>query len=158
MRFDFKLESLLELRRQTEQQRQLAVAKVQQQIDGLRRQIQQTQIAIAKQNRTLVVEKLLGRLDLSYIANEKRFVGNLQILIAQTYKKLVAAEQEMIAARGKLMEAAIARKVIEKLREKQFGRWKLEQDRKEAAAADELGTQVALRNVIEREIQGTAAP
>jgi flagellar protein FliJ len=158
MRFTFRLESLLELRRQTEKERQLAVAKVQQQIDALRRQIQQTQLAIAKQNRTLVAEKLVGRLDLAYIANEKRFVGNLQILIAQTYKKLVDAERDMIGVRAKLMEAAIARKVIEKLREKQFARWKLEQDRKEAATMDELGTQVALREMIERELQGIATP
>jgi len=146
--FIFKLETVLDLRRQAEKEQQRAVAKIQQQIEHLRRQIQQTQQAISQQHRALSADKLIGRLDLSYITHEKRFVGNLQLLLVQTFQQLVAREQEMVGARAKLLEAAKARKVIEKLREKQFFRWRQEQDRKESAQLDELGTQVALRGLL----------
>ena len=149
MGFVFKLDALLELRRHAEKERQRAVAQVQQEVNGLRRQIQQTQVAIAQQNRTLVKDKLVGILDMPYIAYEKRFVGNLQMLLVQTMQKLAGVEQKLAAARGQLLEATKARKVIEKLREKQHARWQQEQDRRENLALDELGTQVALRGLRE---------
>ena len=151
MSFVFKLDALLELRRQTEKEHQRAVAKIQQDINRLQRQIRNTQVAIHQQNRALAADKLIGRLDLTYIANEKRFVGNLQLLMVQTMQKLGNVEKDLAAARAKLLEAARERKVIEKLRDKQFARWKQIQDRKEYAILDELGTQVALRGLTEEE-------
>ena len=149
MPFVFKLDALLELRRQAEKERQRAVAQVQQEVSALRRQIQQTQVAIAQQNRALVADKLVGRLDMAYIAYEKRFVGNLHMLMVQTLQKLATVEKKLLAARAQLLETTKARKVIEKLREKQQARWQQEEDRRENLALDELGTQVALRGLRE---------
>jgi len=47
---------------------------------------------------------------------------------------------------AELLAAARARKVIEKLREKQFQRWRAQQERKDAALMDEIATQLDLRN------------
>jgi flagellar protein FliJ len=144
-RFKFKLEALLTHRRHIEKEKQRRVAQVQQEIQTLHRRIRETQTLIAAENRTLGTRELTGRLDMQYISHEKRFVGNLALRIALAMQQLAALEQVLAAARAELLAAARARKVIEKLREKQFARWRLEQERKEAAVIDEIGTQLAVR-------------
>lgn len=144
-RFEFKLDALLTHRQQIEKEKQRRVAIIQQEIQGLARQVQDARARIASENRTLGVKELSGRLDMQYISNEKRFVGNLQVKIILTLQKIAGLEQKLAGARAELLAAARDRKVIEKLREKQFARWRAEQDRKEAAAMDEIGTQLSLR-------------
>jgi flagellar FliJ protein len=144
-RFQFKLEALLTHRRHLEKEKQRRLAQVQQSIQDLQRYIRETQSLIVSENRTLGTRELTGRLDLQYIAHEKRFVGALAVRVALAMQKLAALEQTRAAARAELLAAARARKVIEKLREKQFARWRLEMERKEAAVTDEIGTQLAVR-------------
>ena len=144
-RFQFKLEALLTHRRHIEKEKQRRLAQVQQEIQILQRHIRETQTLIAAENRTLGTRELTGHLDMQYIAHEKRFVGALAVRIALAMQKLAALEPTFAAARAELLAAARARKVIEKLREKQFARWRLEQERKEAAVIDEIGTQLAVR-------------
>ncbi|MCL2647877.1 MAG: flagellar export protein FliJ [Phycisphaerales bacterium] len=144
-KFKFRLETLLEHRRSIEKDCQRKVAEIQQESQKLLRQIQDAQSRIETENNALTRDKLLGPLDMQYIAHEKRFVGNLNMHIALTMRQLVLVEQKLAAARSELLAAAKAKKVIEKLREKQQTRWQTELNRKEAAAMDEMGTQIALR-------------
>jgi flagellar FliJ protein len=144
-RFRFKLEALLEHRQMVEKEKQRRVAQIQQEIQVIQRQIQDAQMRIALENRTLGTRELTGRLDMTYIATEKKYVGNLQLKIVYAFQKIVEIEKTLVVARAELLEAAKARKVIEKLREKQLARWREELERKEAAAMDEIGTQLAVR-------------
>ncbi|HVT80674.1 MAG TPA: flagellar export protein FliJ [Phycisphaerae bacterium] len=144
-RFRFKLEALLEHRQMVEKEKQRRVAQIQQEIQVIQRQIQDAQMRIALENRTLGTRELTGRLDMTYIATEKKYVGNLQLKIVYAFQKIVEIEKTLAVARAELLEAAKARKVIEKLREKQLARWREELERKEAAAMDEIGTQLAVR-------------
>jgi flagellar protein FliJ len=144
-RFIFKLEALLTHRRQIEKDKQRRVAQIQQEIQALMRHIQDAQARIQTENRTLGVRELTGRLDMQYIAHEKRFVGALAVRITLALQKIAALEQTLAAARKELLAAAQARKAIEKLKERQWTRWRQDQERKEAAAIDEIGTQFALR-------------
>jgi flagellar FliJ protein len=144
-KFIFSLEALLEHRQQIEKEHQRIVAKIQQDAQALVRDIQQAEARIAAENKTLTAEKLVGPLDMQYIATEKRFVGNLNMKIALTLQQLSATEKKLAAARVELLAAARNRKVIEKLKEKQLARWRAEQERKEADLLDELGTQLTLR-------------
>jgi flagellar FliJ protein len=153
-RFEFRLEALLEHRRRLEKDEQRKVAVIQQEAAALVRQIQDAQAQIVAQNRTLATEKLVGVLDLQYIAHEKRFVGNLHLRVLLTMQKLAGVEKKLAAARAELLKAARARKVIEKLREKQFQRWLAELERKDAAAMDEIGTQLAIREMEAAEAAG----
>jgi len=145
--FDFRLEALLTHRQQIEKEAQRRMAKVQQEIQAVARQIQETRARIVAEDRTLGTKELTGTLDMQYIAHEKRFVGNLHIRIMVGMQKLAGMEQTLAAARAELLTAARARKVIEKLKEKQFARWKIEQERKESAVMDEIGTQLVMRNL-----------
>lgn len=146
-RFKFKLEALLTHRQQIEKEKQRRVAQVQQEMQAVRRHIQETQNRIAAENRTLGKGELTGRLDMQYIAHEKRFVGALLVRIALAEQKLASLEQALAGAKAELLAAARDRKVIEKLRDKQFERWRQEQERKDAAATDEIGTQLAIRDM-----------
>ncbi len=148
-KFVFRLEALLDHRKMIEKEHQRKVAAIQQQCQALVVQINQAQQQIAEQNRALADQQLLGSLDMQYISHEKRFVGNLHMRIVLTMQKLAALEQTLAAARAELLEAARSRKVIEKLREKQQRRWLEELERKDAAAMDEIGTQLALRHAAE---------
>ena len=138
-KFTFRLEALLDHRKQIEKEHQRRVAEIQQQIQKLLREVQETEARISTENLALASEKLIGRLDMQYISHEKRFVGNLHMKIVLAMQQIARTEQFLVAAR--------ARKVIEKLREKQFRRWREEQDRKDAALMDEIGTQTAIRNL-----------
>ena len=144
-KFIFRLETLLEHRKSLEKECQRKVAEIQQEAQKLVRQIQDAQARIETENKALTRDKLVGALDMQYIAHEKRFVGNLTMHIALTMRLLAVVDQKLAAARAELLTAAKARKVIEKLREKQYARWRTELDRKEAAAMDEMGTQIAMR-------------
>ncbi|MGN6367266.1 MAG: flagellar export protein FliJ [Phycisphaerae bacterium] len=147
-KFNFRLESLLEHRKQLEKEQQRRVAEIQQQIQKLVNEIRESEERISSENRALAAEKLVGKLDMQYIAHEKRFVGNLHMKIVLTMQQISRVEQLLAAARAELLAAARARKVIEKLREKQFRRWREEQDRKDSALMDEIGTQTAIREML----------
>jgi flagellar protein FliJ len=160
-RFHFKLDALLTHRRQIEKEKQRRVAQVQQEIQIVRRHIQDAQSLIHAQNQTLGAKELTGRLDMQYIAHEKRFVGALTVRIVLALQKLAGLEQALASARAELLAAARDRKVIEKLREKQYTRWRLELERKEAAVIDEIGTQLAVRrgsDLAETAIAGITEP
>jgi flagellar protein FliJ len=146
-RFVFRLEALLTHRQQVEKDKQRRVAQVQQEIQAIMRAIQESQARISAENRTLGARELTGRLDMQYIAHEKRFVGALQVKIMLAMQKLAGLEQVQAAARAELLAAARARKVIEKLKEKQWQRWRTQQERKAAAAMDEMATQLTLRTL-----------
>jgi len=148
-RFVFRLEVLLTHRQQVEKEKQRRVAQIQQEIQAVVRIIQETQSRIREENRTLGTKQLTGKLDMQYIAHEKRFVGALQVRIMLATQKRAGLEQVLAAARAELLAAARARKVLEKLKDKQFQRWRAEQERKESAAMDEIATQSAIRAVTE---------
>src|ERR1035437_7784543 len=123
-RFEFRLEGVLEHRRSIEKEHQRKVAGIQQQVQVLMRQIRDAQLRIAMENKALTAEKLTGTLDMQYIAHEKKYVGNLHVFIALTMQRVAEVEQILAAARAELLVAAKARKVIEKLKEKQLERWR----------------------------------
>jgi flagellar FliJ protein len=146
-KFHFSLEALLEHRQRIEKEQQRVVAKIQQDVQALVREIQQAEAKISAENKKLTTEKLVGHLDMQYISLEKRFVGNLHLKISMTMQQLMGVEKKLAAARVELLVAARSRKVIEKLKDKQLARWRAEQDRKESDLLDELGTQLTLREL-----------
>jgi flagellar export protein FliJ len=60
-------------------------------------------------------------------------------------------------ARAQLAEAAKQRKIIEKLREQQFERWKADQAKRELAQLDEIGMQLAYQNLTDPNGPGESA-
>ena len=155
-RFIFRLEPLLEQRRHVERERQRRVAEIQRQVNDLLGKIRTAQQTIAEEDHALAGVHLIGRLDLAYIAHEKRYVGTLQVLIQQHMQRVAALQGAMVEARAALLKAAQARQAMEKLRDKQRARWQAEQDRKENAALDEISAQLSVRRLIAPEDSGMA--
>jgi len=148
-RFKFSLEPLLDVRKEAEKEKQRKVGKIQLEENELLGKIRHMEQTIRDQIRFLATQKLTGKLELTYITQGKAYVGNLNMRIVQTMQQVAVVRQRLNAARAELLEAARARKVIEKLKEKQRLRWQEEQARKEAAFMDEIGTQLALRRMRE---------
>ena len=68
-----------------------------------------------------------------------RFSGQSPVRAQQLVQRLAPLEKRVQAAQQRLIEAAKARKAIERLRELHHQRWQQEQDRREAAMLDEMG-------------------
>ena len=86
--------------------------------------------------------RLVGKIDLGFLAAYRRYVAAVQRRGTLMAQKMVLIQRQIDAAQAALAEAAKQRKIIEKLREKQFDRWKLETARKEAAELDEVSTRL----------------
>src|SRR5215467_2127974 len=96
-RFVFPLQALLTHREQIEKDKQRAMAVIQQQMQAVRMQIQETEARIVAEDHTLGARELTGHLDMQYIAHEKRFVGNLRVKIVLALQKLAGLEKALAA-------------------------------------------------------------
>jgi flagellar FliJ protein len=147
-RFVFKLEALLEQRRREEQQCQRALAERAAAVNAAEEAIRIANESIVT-GQDDVRRHLMGSLDMGFLTAHRRFMVAIQRQIAELMTKLAAARNNLEQARVQLAEAAKRRKAIEKLRERQFDRWRADQARREAALADEIGSQLAFGNLRE---------
>jgi flagellar FliJ protein len=143
-RFQFKLHAVARQRELIEEQKQRALAGLRMQMGVLEAEFRKLDGQMRAVNEDLRANHLTGPLDVSYLVAHRRYVLATQRQGLALAQKMAALQRQIETARGELAEAAKNRKAIEKLREKQFGRWKEEQDRKEMAELDEVGQQMAV--------------
>lgn len=134
--FRFTLARVLELREQTEQQRQrelgqaLAVLRAHEQEKARLEQLRE-----AYQSELTRLQS--GTVDVPQVM---QYFASLKTLSSETVfcgERIVEARTEVDAARERLTVASQEKKAIEKLRDRQFEAWKLEQARLENLALDE---------------------
>ena len=148
-RFVFSLESVLRHRKHAEQERMRELAVVQGEMTRLQQELKGLNDAMQAGAQDMKANHLTGPIDVAYLAAHRRYAVAMQRK-GQTLVQDMARQQKKVEeAQRHLAEAAKERKVIEKLREKQFERWKAEADRKEQAEADEVGAQFGYRVQIE---------
>lgn len=144
MKFVFRLESILRLRRRDEETAKknlgLAVAKEMSERDALRSLEQELsdEIGAQAQARSGEIWAQGQALYLEWTRGQ-----NLRIL-AQRQACLDAAAA-VAMARSALIEARRAVQVLEKLRERRWAQWHLEQNRKEQAFASDVAAQRWMR-------------
>lgn len=135
-RFRFRLQAVLEHREMVEQERQRAVAALERDRVRLEQVIRDCQREIERErdelraglgNGDIRAAKLQSAAMLRFIADARRAVLELS-----------GALKRLERARASLLEAATARKAVELLRERQLLEWKTSENRREAAAVDEL--------------------
>ncbi|MGE5584717.1 MAG: flagellar export protein FliJ [Bacillota bacterium] len=137
-RFRFRLQKLLEVRRLKE--------------DTLRQELARTQEALRRGNDVLeklgamhgaTLEELrasvAGTLDVEWIAACHRYLGFLAHRIEEQQAAVNRLAREEAAKREALVAARRARKVVEKLRERAYARYREEFARAEQAFLDEVG-------------------
>ena len=137
-RFVFRLEAVLEQRRQAERQQQRQVAQIHRQIIQFEHDINDA--ADAEKSASV---PLRGRLDPRTLAIHVRFSQVMRQKISMLREHLELARQELIAAQTALIDASKQRKVLEKLQEKQQATWMAAQEKQESAAQDDLAQRMS---------------
>jgi len=146
-KFVFKLEGVLRQRKHIEQEKQRQLAVKQLQLVELQNTLRQMQQTVQATNDDLRNNRLVGRLDMEFIAAHRRFLTGMQRNALAMAQRIALAQRAVEEARVELAEAAKQRKAIEKLREKQLERWRADLSRRELAELDEIGMQLAYQNL-----------
>lgn len=142
-RFRFSLEGVLRQRALVEREKQRVVADRQAIVAKLTTELR----ALDQQMQSATAEvrdhRLVGRLDLSYLAAHRRYALAMQRRAVELARRIASAQVAVEQAQAELVEAARRRKAIEKLREKRLAQWQAEHQRKESSELDEIGMRIA---------------
>jgi flagellar protein FliJ len=141
-RFIFKLDGVLRQRKHIERQRQRDLALVQRQWQEVQAELRALNQSLQQSADDLRGNRLVGKLDLPYLAAYRRFTFAMQRKGQALVQRLAIIQRQVDAAQQALIEAAKRRKAIEKLRERHWERWYAEQSRKESAEVDEVGVKM----------------
>ncbi|HEV8604144.1 MAG TPA: flagellar export protein FliJ [Tepidisphaeraceae bacterium] len=145
--FEFKLEGVLEHRRNIENEKQRALAEVLAEMQRLKNELAELDRVARGATADLRENRLVGRLDMSFLAAHRRFTGSVQRKAIALAQKMALVQRQIDEARSTLSEAAKQRKIIEKLRERQLERWKMQRNRQENEELDDIGMQLAFRQL-----------
>ena len=144
-RFRFRLEAVRKVRRQAQDAQQRVVA-------GVLREIRQTEAGVRQLTEELRAEvgatraaQSIQRLDLPRIRGHQFRQTWLQGRVLDAQTELGRLQTRLEQERAKLAEAARRLKVIEKLRERQWERFCIEERRAEQRENDEVANQLHLR-------------
>ena len=130
--FVFKLESVLDQRRNVERERQRDFAQAQRRIMQLERELQ-------KVNDLLHSRESLGRgiIRSRVLLAQARYQSSLRHKLASLRSQIPPARAALAIAQSVLVEAAKQRKIMEKLRENQQRRFEAEKQKREIREQDE---------------------
>jgi flagellar FliJ protein len=148
-KFVFRFEPVLKQRKREEQERQRELATRELVAVNLQHDLKRLDESLKSAAEDLRTNHLTGAIDLNYLAAHRRFLGAMRRQGLAIVQQIAAAQVHVDEARRKLAEAAKQRKVMERLREKQFARWREDQARREQAEMDEIGSQIGYANVTE---------
>lgn len=149
--FRFKLEAVLRHREMVEEECQRELAKAMRHRMILLDQLRQMQQTISESRRSMG-DGLVGHVDMSQVADFARFSIQSRQRAEDIVRRLSVAEQEINASRARLNKATRERKALDLLKERQRSAWQMEQDRREAAAMDEMAVQAFARRIMDGEL------
>ena len=156
-RFVFKLAGVLKQRLHEERRRQRDLAERQAHLASLQHRLRELNERVQQTNDDVRGNHLTGPLDMNFLAAHRRFLAAMQRGAVEIVRRMAVAQKQVDEALALLAEASKQRKVIEKLREKQFERWKAEQDRREVAELDEVAMQMSYHNLAQGEAEKDGA-
>ena len=144
--FRFRLQPLLRLRKQQEDQKKRVVGALLTQIHDLQRQALELAEAIKAEGETLKQQYEQGNVDLNWVSHYRRYITSVQRAIVERIQTATNVQEKLHQARRELAEAAKQTKILEKLKERQQKQYEREWQRKENRQLDEIGTKVFLRS------------
>lgn len=145
-RFKFELETVLDIRRNVERNKQLIVAELERDrlaIEGRIRGFQQQIVAERNDLRAhLDAERRDddAPIDLSAVRMQANASLHLVAKAHQEVLRLAGVHKRIDAARLDLLKATTDRKAVETLRQRRYDAWMIEQNRREERALDEIAT------------------
>ena len=140
--FIFQLEGVLRHRTNLEHQCRRELAVLQGQMAALDAQLRALDASVRESEADLRTNRLVGRLDLAFLAAHRRYAVAMQRKATQIVQKMAAVQVQLDRAKRNLAEAAKKRKIIEKLRERQYARWREQLERRDVAEMDDIGMQL----------------
>ena len=155
-RFKFQLEGVLEHRKNIEEEKQRALAGVLAEMQRLKNELVELDQVARGAVTDLRENRLTGHLDMSFLAAHRRFTGSVQRKAVAIAQKMALVQRQIDEARAALGAAAKDRKIIEKLRERQLERWQGQQHRQEMDELDDIGMQLAFRQLGEAQLNEAA--
>lgn len=145
-KFRFRLQTLLRLRRQQEDEKKRAVGVLLTRINEFQQQAVQMAADIKREGENLKQQYQHGTLEMDWIAHYHRYVNHIRQSIQQRVQTIAQVQQQLAQARGELADAARQTKILEKLREKQKDRFDAELNRRERVQQDEIATAAFLQS------------
>jgi flagellar FliJ protein len=140
--FVFQLQGVLRHREMIEQQCLRDLAAVQADYAVVLSELRALDETVGNAVADLRNNRLIGPLNMQFIAAHRRFVLGVQRKAQIHLEKLQALQKRVDAAKSRLNEAVKQKKIIEKLRDKQHAAWLQEFARKELAGLDEVMMQM----------------
>lgn len=144
-KFVFPLEAVLKHRTHAEQERLRELAACQAEMARLQQELKALNDSMQASAHDMEANRLTGPIDVAFLAAHRRYTVAMQLKGNALVQDMARQQKKVDDAQRLLAEAAKERKVIEKLRERQFERWEQEVGRKEQADADEVGAQFGYR-------------
>lgn len=152
VKFQFRLQPVLDQRERVEQEKQLRVAELERERIVIETKLRQCQQDI--HNARMDLRSRLGGVGggggvMVVIPEVRAQAGaslHLEARARQAAMELAGAYRRVERARLELMRAATERRAVELLREKRREEWRMERLHVEAAQVDEVATQQFIRN------------
>lgn len=138
--FVFELEAVLEQRRRAEKDRQRALAEERARQVAAQQRVEQVHEMMRRGQDDLrgILTPGGGPLALASVRMQATSGLHAIVLLQRAAIELAGINKRVEAARAALLQATIARKGVETLRERRYRAWKMEQERREAAELDDL--------------------
>lgn len=141
-KFRFNLETLLQQRTRVEEAKQRDLAAIERERLDIERQILDAQrdIATQKQDLRAALAPIRGRpeVDLRSVRLQSHASLHSVASLQRLALKLAGAHQRAERARSELLRATADRKAVELLKQRRFDAWLRDENRKEAAAVDDM--------------------
>ena len=141
-RFQFRLETVLDVRRLREREAQRAVAARRLELTRIERLNRETQAAIAAQQDALRDAQQTGALQPASLALGRAWIAHLRNTLMQGEAVRRDFAARLSVAVEALRQARVQTKTIEKLRERRLSEHKRETRIREQSAADEMARQL----------------
>jgi flagellar protein FliJ len=150
-KFDFKLEGVLRQRKNAEQQLQRELAVFQGEMAELEAELRALDLSVQQTTEDLRQNRMTGRLDLNFLGAHRRFTLAMQRKAMGIAQLMNGVRIKMVESQRKLTEAVKKRKVLEKLREKQFEEWRQAMAKQELHDLDEVAMQMTYRQLADEQ-------
>jgi flagellar protein FliJ len=141
-KFVFQLDGVLRHRTNIEHQRKRELAVIQTQMTMLDNELRALDASVRSSEDDLRNNRLVGKLDMAFLGAHRRYAFAMQRKAMGIAEKMAAVQVHVDRAKRNLAEASKRRKILEKLRERLFARWREAMERRDVAEMDEIAMQL----------------
>ena len=138
-KFKFRLENVLELRRKTLEDRQLEMAAIQARLNDANNKLDSLEQSRLQAKRDL--ENILGageNIEFIRVKNYQDYIAKLDDDISIQHKVIADIENELELKQEEVREALKAKKMLEKLKEKEYKAFLKDFEQREAKELDDI--------------------